>query len=374
MLALDRETGATDWESNVTDSLGPPMVQGDAIVVRGFDADETSSRRYAIEDQSIHGIDATTGEERWTALTRDADAVAGGFFPLATTREMALFMGGGSDDAGATGTTYALSLADGSTRWTAGDLHPGVVRVHDGTIAYGASTRSAHRDADVIAFEPDGSRRWEWSPDTDRLFSSVSSTAIVCGHVIVTSAREEPDADPEHEYVVHGLDVETGQPRWTLDARTPASLSTHRGRLLVTDDTLRHLDPASGDPVWTVDMGVSAIGYGMVFSGWGTAVDIQDGTTVWDQSFQEPVRMKRVADGRIVMTRRTNESDHIGAIDATTGEQAWDVEPEHEFQTSNGLAVGTQRAYVIDQKDPDNSDPGVTGEYGEKGTVRAVRI
>jgi outer membrane protein assembly factor BamB len=365
LAALSRETGNIVWEVDLGGSIGPPLIEGNTIVVRRIVEDDVN---YQDSQVTLHGLDAEIGEEQWTALTMTA-GYAGGFHPIKTTPEFVLVREA-VDEVPNVQPMHAVSLADGSTKWTADvGSHRGT-HVRNGTIYY-----AAHNG--VTAFEFDGSRRWEWSQDaSDR---DVGETTLVCDHVVIqTGDLHESGAD-----VIHGVDIENGEGQWTFDGRNGTErgfgeLYGYRGRLLALAEKQTHLNPTNGEPVWIRGSPLvnSCVGYGMMF---GKKYDdptitsraIPDGTTAWEQQVDRNVRMIGVGNGQLLIYGPLDESfdgsSYIEALDTATGEQLWTLDAEQEFW-GHGAMIGSRRVYVPDQIQPRTEQTDI------QGTLRAVTI
>lgn len=359
LAALTRETGDVAWESDVADLVSTPLVEGDTIVVQGTVRNEEGW----LGEATLHALDADSGEERWTALTMDI-GIGGAFRVLDATQELALVRET-TDVLPNEMPLHAVSLSDGSTRWTAEvGSNPETV-IKDETIYYSGYDG-------VTAFAPNGTRTWEWSLDDPSADHWVREMTVVCDHVVVYTENETRSGSGD-EYTVHGLNTETGERRWTFDAWRGAEVQDYRGRLLVGGDSIVQLDPTSGDPVWTRDRPLhrSASAYDMVV-GYTEHADhrglvarsIPDGTVEWEQESGTFTTPEGVIDGRIVAGRSTDESSYLGVVDAATGDQHWELEAEYEFESFDGLTIDSERAYVIDQ--PDREDA--------QGIMRAITI
>lgn len=359
LAAITRETGDVAWESDVADLVSTPLVEGDTIVVQGTVRNEEGW----LGEATLHALDADSGEKRWTALTMDV-GIGGAFRVLDTTRELALVRET-TDVLPNEMPLHAVSLSDGSTRWTAEvGSNPETV-IEDETIYYSGYDG-------VTAFAPDGTRTWEWSLDDPSVDHWVREMTVVCDHVVVHTENETRSGSGD-EYAVHGMDIETGEREWTFDAWRGAEVQGYRGRLLVGGDSIVQLDPTSGDPVWTRDRPLHrpTSAYDMVVGSTEhadsrglVARSIPDGTIEWEQESGALTTPDGVIDGRILARRSTDESAYLGAIDAATGEQYWELEAEYGFESFDGVAADSERAYVIDQ--PDREDA--------RGIVRAVLI
>jgi outer membrane protein assembly factor BamB len=359
LAALTRETGDVVWKSDLADLVSTPLVEGDTILVQGTVRNESGW----LGEATLHALDADSGEERWTALTMDVN-IGGAFRVLDTTRELALVRET-TDVLPNEMPLHAVSLSDGSTRWTAelGSMPETVIE--DETIYYSGYDG-------VTAFAPDGTRIWEWSLDDPSADHWVREMTVVCDHVVVYTENETRSGSGD-EYAVHGLNTETGERAWTFDAWRGAEVQGYRGRLLVGGGAISQLNPTSGDPIWTRDRPLhrSTSAYDVVI-GYTEHADrrelvarsIPDGTIEWAQESGGFTTPEGVIDGRIIARRSTDDSSYLGAIDAATGEQYWGLEAEHRFESFEGVTADSKRVYVIDQ--PDREDA--------QGTVRAVLI
>jgi outer membrane protein assembly factor BamB len=366
LVALTRDTGEISWESDVGNLVSYALVEGNTVVVRG----------HGSGDATLYALDADSGEERWTGLTRGTGVTAG-FALLDTTQELVLARDI-TDTFGNELPLHAVSLADGSTRWTTDVGSQGGTIIHDGTIYYNGYDG-------VTAFAPDGTRRWEWTLDNAGFNHHVQRTALVCDHVIVSTKTDS--SGPGDEYAVHGVNIETGEGEWTVefDAWDPG-IYAYRGRLFadyvgpeahVDRGSIVQLDPTSGDPVWTDEQPLSwsigaydtVVGYTEHDDHRGlTARAIPDGTVEWEQRFENYTWPESVANGRIITTRSGGESSQfegsLVAMDAATGDQSWELEAEHGFKRGSGLTIDSGGVYAIDEPDQEDAS----------GTIRAVAI
>jgi outer membrane protein assembly factor BamB len=357
LAALSRETGDIDWEADLGGSVGAPLVEGNTIVVRRLIEDNTN---YQESQVTLHGLDAETGEERWTALTMTA-GYAGGFHPILTTQEFVLVREA-IDVVPNVQPMHAVSLADGTTKWTVDvGSHRGT-HVRDGTVYYAGHTG-------VTAFEFDGSRRWEWSHDISS-YDALGGTALVCDHVVIHGSDDG---------AIHGVGIESGESQWTFaPSHSFGRLYDYRGRLFVADENQARVNPTNGEPVWTRDEHRDRLsaGYGMLF---GTKYDdptitaraISDGTISWDQQVDGGARLAGVAHGQLFIIRPADDSldgpSYIGALNAATGEQIWKLEAERGFDWHDAM-IGTERVYVPDQTRPR------TEQDDTHGNLRAIKI
>ena len=353
LAALSRETGDIVWETDLGGSVGAPLVEGNTIVVRRIEENDVN---YEESQVTLHGVDAETGEEQWTALTMTA-GYAGGFYPITTTQEFVLVREA-IDVLPNVQPMHAVSLADGTTQWTVD------VGTHRGTYVRNETIYYAGHNG-VTAFEFDGSRRWEWSPDaSDR---DVGETTLVCDHVVIQTGHLHESGSE----ILHAVDVETGEGQWMFEGmygseRGFGELYGYRGRLLALAEKQAQLNPTNGEPVWIRGTPVvnSLIGYGMLF---GMKYEdrtiiaraIPDGTTVWEQQVDGNVRMLGVVNGQLLIYRPLNESfdgsSYIGALDAATGEQLWTLDAEHEFW-GHGAMIGSGRVYVPDRTEAEQDE------------------
>jgi outer membrane protein assembly factor BamB len=257
-------------------------------------------------------------------------------------------------------TLHAVSMTDGSAKSIATVSDQTATEIADGRLYYG----SYHG---VTAFDPDGSRAWEWLPEDDR--PEVRSLSVTCGHAIVLTGSYDIE-----ERTLHGFDAGTGERRWTVDAAGVEHLEATGGRLFAGGDRIERLDPTSGDPVWTGE-GLTRgpiVEYGLAFgaadSGDGGRVEalaVPDGTTAWSRAFDIGVSLLGVTNGRVVVSPEDGEeASRLLGLDPESGETQWETTWTHEADRVFGPSVvGSERVYVVEQ-----------ASEGETAIVRAVTV
>jgi len=370
LAAMARETGDVEWEATLADAISDPVVGGTTVVIRGTDPIEGG------RETTLYALDGDTGERLWSARTEGLGQ--SGAYRLVDVSESTVLIRNLTDEGPVRKSLETLSLADGSTRGTiSSDAPPNAgpqteTFVEDGTVYCGGAFG-------VEAFAPDGSRRWRRTLGDPGRDSSARVTAAVCGHVIVsvandTSAGSGADA-------VYGLDVETGECRWSSEDSNEWTYRdsgerlshTHRGRLFVENPELVRLDPTTGDPVWMGEEsavhslfadGLAVVSSGNVRPRGITARAISGGAIEWERGFDTEATPVGASNGRIAVMSGADGWSTLSAMDTATGDVVWSVEAERAFDRSHDPLIGPDRAYVIDQPEQEDAP----------GTVRAITV
>lgn len=272
-LGSDEETLSTTvpsvWGTRLYDSK-PGFLSDNGTLVLG-------SGNFGPDDVVAAGLDAETGEQRWT---------------LAGTE-------------GATGSPVT----------------------GDGSVGYAVSTSGA-----VRALNPD-SGGVTWRTDLD-LAGDVSFSAAPLAPRRVGNALAIPvspsDDDADHRVV--GLDPEDGSRRWTYPLAAPlgGAPDAADGRLVLprTDGVLEAID-AGGNRVWRTEtpahLGPVTAADGRAYVGGVAerlaAFDLDSGVRRWDLETENAVFTRpRVVDGTVYVGAT---DQYLYAADAATGERQW---------------------------------------------------
>lgn len=290
------------------------------------------------------------------------------------------------------GTTFGLSIHDGTMRWTAEDTERLLLeRPTPGT------SHTVRRDGDELVLTArntaDGTARWRHrltAPDQQRFPGHVH----VVPSEIVTLVLEEGSSE---QPTVVALDSEDGTERWRRPASSPVHASAGTsvvadvepdpdtpdasGQISGATTTILGLDSTDGTERWRQEVG-GVLGRHVVGDNllvWYpldgiTAFDLATGEERWrgaGHGFERPVSEFPVG-GRPsgplpVIVSFADQDDLVIGRDAETGELAWRTQPAEraEFLTIvDGRIVASQGGGSVTQLDP------VTGQ--ELVTVSTV--
>ncbi|WP_424008864.1 PQQ-binding-like beta-propeller repeat protein [Haloferax denitrificans] len=190
IVAFDT-AGEEQWrysKLNHTFLTTPTVVDGTVYVGSVFTGDESES----VDDESsvVAALDLQTGEVVW-------EAARGENFATVSAADGRLYLAGKQ-------TVQALDSADGSRVWSHRvDSRFGRLAVGDDAV-FATDGRRA-----VALGRKDGGRRWEFEADTH-----LRTHPTVTGESVVVST-DNPRVD-DHA-VTYALDVDSGDPRWTLE-------------------------------------------------------------------------------------------------------------------------------------------------------------
>jgi outer membrane protein assembly factor BamB len=230
----------------------------------------------------------------------------------------------------ADGTVYTGSAADsvhafdadtGAARWTADTTSsvPVAPAVREGTVY------TADADGMVYALSTDGAERW--TSDTGHNLHSravgLLDDTLVVGTAGTMPAVVSGDTDASRASKVLGLDVETGDPRWSVDAPdwfTGPAIGG--GRVFVGNETgeVFAIEPTDGDVLWSVEP--------------GQAADGDAGSIVAPPTYR---------DGRVFVG--VHGLGQLVVLDAATGKEQWRVDLKAP-NVKSSPAVTADRIYI----------------------------
>lgn len=358
VMALSPASGEVLWESDADEFVHGPSVTADAVV---FVADRTPKSDTGGREVVCRALDLEGGDERWTALPSPR-GIGPGLELVGASGDLAFVRTADDVVEPRNETLHAVSMTDGSEESIATVSDATATEIADGRLYYG----SYHG---VTAFDPEGSRAWDWLPGDDGPEAGVRSLSVTCGHAVALAGSYDVG-----ERTLHGFDAGTGERRWTVDGAGIEHLEATGGRLFVGGARIARLDPTSGDPVWTAGglAGEPIVEYGLVFaegnSGDGGTVEalaVPDGTTAWSREFDAGVSLLGVTNGRVVVSPESGEAgSRLLGLDPESGETRWETAWTHGADRGSGPSVvGSERAYATEQ-----------ASEGETAVVRAVTV
>ncbi len=332
VAALSATDGRIQWSETPDESISGPVVAENGTVLAVASPYEVNPKH------TLYAFDADNGALQWefpstswwlSILGVDGDTAFVG------TRDDAL------DTEGET--LYALSLDDGTERWSAeiGDPFESVVTEDRVFVkSFGG----------LVAAGRDGTRDWEYEEEGLKYLTVAGDTVA-----FLSESYEDDDT-------VVGLDAATGTRSWTFDDFVPESVTAVGDQLLVGGDSLASLDDATGETLWTAEVAASpsepphADGTVYVVGDQAAAVSLDDGTLEWrssvDISAEETSRAAHsvepagLLDGQLLLQRSLSSDDldrHLLALDTTTGDRAWSYTADSDL---TGFAVGESLAYA----------------------------
>jgi outer membrane protein assembly factor BamB len=207
----------------------------------------------------VRAVDLGDGSVRWEATVGaapDGDVRAPG--QLLVAGDLVIWSVAADDS------VVALDLGDGSERWRS-EVAAGLADSH-GLVLTDELVLVQGVDA-VAAFDRDGGEAWRVVlPDPPAgMWERPDAGPVVHGETLVTVTSAAQSGTEGR--VLHGLDVASGELRWTQTEVPPAAESTVRSRgtaLTVVDERLlllgrdvTEVDPASGELSDTVQVGMS---------------------------------------------------------------------------------------------------------------------
>jgi outer membrane protein assembly factor BamB len=329
LTAVATEDGSRQWQYGTDRPVTETPTVADDLVLG------VSGRGALGEHHEVHAVDAATGARRWTFAPEewwlDVLGTAGDTAYVAT-----------HDDAlaGSGQTLYAVSLSDGTPRWSVevGDNHGGLVT---------GDTVYVPAPGVVDAVDTMGTPRWhrevgEYQFDT---IAAVGDTVA-----LVTGAT--PD-----DWTVRGLDAATGDERWAFDDWTAHTTRAAGDRLFVGGEKVARLDPATGEPVWTVDQRAALYdapvvdGTLYVAGEAAAAIATDDGTVRWRTPLAAHLASPAgLTDGTLVVHRSESRDDrnrHVRGFDAASGDPLWTFAGQWALTEP---VVDGGRAYVVEHR------------------------
>jgi len=268
LSAVGSGDGELLWTASTGDSGGTPAVVVDGTVyITGYSAEADSPAG------RVRAFDAGSGSRRWSQPFEGvgAQTVSDGTVYLRTPSDL-----------------RALAAADGTERWRFGPLDP----PRRFPVVAGETVLSRSVDGGLSAVSAaTGGLLWEypveWRPG--------GLPAVAEGTAFFSIEGFGPD-----EGRVHAVDLETGEPRWTVETGvSPLGLTVDGGRLFAgTAEGVRAFDTATGEQLWRVETGESVsptVADGQLL--FGTTA----GLRVLDAETGEPVRTVETG-GRVVFT------------------------------------------------------------------------
>ncbi len=216
--AINRRTGELHWTYKVGYGYPnvSPAVVGDQV--------------YACDDH-VYALDAITGEKRW----QSERALNGTFGTAATERVVCATSGSGGE-----GGLYAFDPADGSLRWKA--AHVG--ECYAPPVIHGETVVAVETDGTINAVSlTDGTERWT------RNIGSQLYTPPAVGRGALFMISDAKDT-------LFAFDIETGEQRWVeylgpVIEHTPAVADDTLYVAAATNDgTFFAYDTATGDERW----------------------------------------------------------------------------------------------------------------------------
>ena len=241
--AVDAEIGEVRWRfATGAEIKSSPVVAGDLVLIGSY-------------DEHFYGVDRATGEARWSLQTEGpVHATPGRHDGLAWVT-------------GCDAVLRGVRITDGTEmlRFDSGAYTAASPAIADGTLYYGTFNNEVLA-VDVKA----GKRRWRYE-HPERHFPFYASAAVA-DDLVIAAGRDK---------LVHALDRQTGEARWTFRARArfDASPVVAGDRVYAgnADGRLYVLDLATGEKLSEFHAGAAIMGSPAVAGGrivFGT----QDGT------------------------------------------------------------------------------------------------
>lgn len=281
LAALDPADGSERWTYDTgPPTLSRPLIRDEtAFVLSGY------YDGHDYDDERVHAVDATTGEERWQIPHGSAATLVG-----ATADSV--YVAGKDDQVGVTGErTYALDAADGTARWSheTGDvLFPG--RATGSAVYVGAPRGLVALDAAT------GEERWQARKAGPR-FELFDETLYA-----------------PRRGGLSALDAAGGSERW------------------------RFTPPESYVNAWAV---VDGTAYAGTYAGDLFALDATTGEERWHATLGEQVGAVAAGDGTAYLgTVRASAAADIYAFDAASGAERWRYASDDRSEV-RAVTVGT---------------------------------
>jgi outer membrane protein assembly factor BamB len=290
--ALVRDSGEERWQAKLGEDASASPLIADGLLIVG-DARGV-----------VHALAVADGAVRWTTATDgpiSGAAAADGSVAVVATNA---------------GTAYAIDVATGAIRWTAvvGGSVSTSVAIADGTVYVGASPNLT-----AISLA-DGTIRWTQPVSKE---GRIGTPAVSAGLIFAATGLNAQD---ESLHGVVALDATTGLQRWRFTSPTQATIYTPaivdgRAYIVGEDRTVVAVDAASGRLMWTtptveVNESVAAVADGLVFvAGNGGAVNALDadaGTMRWTVPISGIPYGPIVVDGYVIVGTNLGELVAIG--------------------------------------------------------------
>lgn len=231
--AVSAEDGTALWKfSAETEIKASPVVVDGVVLMPSYDS-------------YLYAVEADTGALRWKVQTQ------GQVHATVAVRDGMAFV------AGCDGVFRALRIEDGTEAYQIPiGSYTGSSPVLAGDRAYVGTY-----DAEVLAFDlPSHRVVWRYA-HPERSFPFYSSGALT-GDLFILGGRDK---------LVHAIDVETGQARWTFEtrARVDSSPVVAGGRVYVgsSDERFYVLDVATGEKLWEFNTGAAITASPAIASG-----------------------------------------------------------------------------------------------------------
>lgn len=325
--ALSADDGVPRWTYDVdTPIRSVPVPVGDVIVIIAGESD-------LFDDHEVHGIDAASGDKMWTFSPDDW------WLDVIGTRAETVYVATHDDALHGSGETlYALSVDDGSARWSAevGDNHGGIVT--DDTVLVPSS-------GTVYAIDLDGSPRWTIDVDRYRY-----KTLAVTGDVVAFV-----DATALNSPTIRAVDIEAGDELWTFDDWRAHTTRAMDDRLFVGGEQVAEVDPSTGQTEWMADVEGALydapIDDGRLYVAGSTtaAIGVSEGKIDWTIDLDAYiVTPAALTEGQLVVQKSESQEDrdrHLIALDATSGDRVWEFVGR---ESMSDLTTGSGHLYTAE--------------------------
>lgn len=303
--ALDAADGSVRWRYDTPEAVytttGHALgLHRERLVAISGEDVGTGGHRYR-----LHALDPGTGDVDWTT-----DGFPGRWNGLFGVAAGALVLGSSDDVVGDHRDPMALVEFDGATRWSAETGGLRGVATAGTTVAIGVYDAVSGRAA------ADGSERW-------RRETPIQYRGLVADDATIYLARDDREAPG-----IDALDPATGEPRWTVREWFVSTLRRvgRSGVVAGGEHVVRFA--ADGSEQWRYDPGGYVAGVPLLDGTLFTtpdktvaAVDAETGAERWRTPAGGDVVPVVGADG-VVVSERGREAQYV-AHDAATGEQRW---------------------------------------------------
>ena len=372
----------------------------------------------------IHAVDRATGAVRWTRDTPPHPAVYAGQIPTSPTvteldgDEVVVIASGK--------TVWVLRAEDGETVWESelgvvGDEEDpteiqGSLAVADGWVLVPTDVHNnpGHRSGLVALSLADGSDRWTWDPEEGvpaggcgSLWGTPSVQVDERLVVVGTGSCFSEESWNRYSEAIVGIDLDTGEPRWSYQPRedlngqdwdfaAAPNLFSIGDRLVVgmgsKDGSYYVVDRTDGELVWTSravrqeadDDGFAFGGFigatvvssddaGRLVVAGGTAVgdcpcqhgfDAETGEALWQSPEASGTYGASAAAGGVVFTAGIDQT--LRAYDLSDGEVLWE-QPLRSLSASGPSIAGDMVVIGVGFREPGRDAP-------PSGGVQAFRV